>query len=345
MKITDTAGGMNVRRQSKFIFMVIIIMLCFIAINIFLFEKYINLVDNDAATINSLGIIRGSIQRFSKLEMINVSNDEIKDNINSIIKKYEDDNVPYLKLIENSWKKLIDMTLVYRKDPSPENRDLLLIMSEECWTIADQAVLINQYIAENKVKYLTLPITLLVLEFIVGVALLFIIKKYVYDNLESFALYDLLTDVYSRRYFFEYLNKEISRAHRKETIFSLIMFDIDRFKNVNDTYGHSKGDYVLKTIAIIAQNNIRKSDILSRIGGEEFTIILPGTTLEKAVPMAERVRQAIESYNFDTVGSLTVSLGVTTYKPDDNCDEIFRRADAAMYLAKNNGRNRTEVYH
>lgn len=331
------------KRQSKFLFMVIIIMLCFIAINLFFVQQYIRLVKNDAENINSFGIIRGSIQRYVKLEIADDENQKVEDTINLLLKQYGNKNITYLKDIGEKWNKIRETALQYRENPSSENREFLLRTSEEIWGITDQAVLINQYIAESNTARLTLPLIFLVLEFLVGLALLYIVKKYVYDNLEKFALYDLLTDIYSRRYFFEYINKEISRANRKEYEFSIIMFDIDHFKNVNDTYGHAKGDYVLRTIAKIVKDTIRDTDILSRIGGEEFTIILPETKIEQATAMAERVRQAIENYIFDTVGNLTISLGVTSNKPDDNSDKIFKRVDSAMYLAKNSGRNRVCV--
>ena len=191
--------------------------------------------------------------------------------------------------------------------------------------------------------YLLLPVAFLTLEFFVGIGLLYIVKKYVYDNLESITLYDLLTDVYSRRYFFELLKGEISKAQRKEYMFSVIMFDIDHFKKVNDTYGHDKGDYVLKTIADIVKSSIRKADALSRIGGEEFTILLPDTNIDKATALAERVRRSVEDYKFDVVGRATISLGVTEFKADDSSDTLFKRVDEAMYLAKNSGRNCVKV--
>ncbi len=318
-------------------------MLCFIAINLFFVQQYIRLVKNDAENINSFGIIRGSIQRYVKLEIADAENQKVEATINLLLEQYGNKNITYLKDIGEKWSIIKETALQYRENPSSENREFLLRTSEEIWGITDQAVLINQYIAENNITRLTLPLIFLALGFLVGLALLYIVKKYVYDNLEKFALYDLLTDIYSRRYFFEYINKEISRANRKEYEFSVIMFDIDHFKNVNDTYGHAKGDYVLKTIAKIVKDTIRNTDILSRIGGEEFTIILPETKIEQATAMAERVRQAIENYIFDTVGNLTISLGVTSNKPDDNSDKIFKRVDSAMYLAKNSGRNRVCV--
>lgn len=331
------------KRQSKFLFMVIIIMLCFIAINLFLVQRYIRLVKNDAENINDYGIIRGSIQRYVKLEMSGAENQKIEDTINLLLEQYEDDKAPYINSIGDKWNAIREAAIKYRGNPSSENRELLLRASEDGWRITDQAVLLKQYIAENNITRLTLPLVFLAFGFVVGLALLYIVKRYVYDNLEKFALYDLLTDIYSRRYFFEYMNKEISRSHRKEYDFSIIMFDIDRFKKVNDTYGHAKGDHVLKIVAKIVKDTIRNTDILSRIGGEEFTIILPETKIEQATKMAERVRQAIEDHVFDTIGSITISLGVTSNKPDDNSDKMLKRVDSALYSAKNSGRNRVCV--
>jgi len=123
----------------------------------------------------------------------------------------------------------------------------------------------------------------------------------------------------------------------------MIVFDIDHFKKVNDTYGHSAGDYVLKTIADIVRKTIRKIDYLVRWGGEEFVIIPSETNLEKAHALAERIRKITESYKFDTVGKVTISMGVTEFEEGDTGDSFIKRADDAMYKAKEKGRNRVVV--
>jgi diguanylate cyclase (GGDEF)-like protein len=124
---------------------------------------------------------------------------------------------------------------------------------------------------------------------------------------------------------------------------SLAIFDIDHFKEVNDTRGHIFGDYVLKTIADIARENIREIDYLVRWGGEEFMIILPETGLEKAEAISERIKKKIENHNFDKIGKVTVSFGVTQFKNEDSGETFILRADDALYKAKQNGRNRVEV--
>lgn len=330
------------KRKSRFIFVVLAVMMLLAAINILLFQQYIRHIKDDAAVLNSLGIIRGSIQRYSKLELFGLDNEEISASINSMLDKYR--NVPFIDKIDDKWADFEQMVSVYRADPSESNRERLLQISEECWRIADQAVFENQIIAENKSAYLTLPIILMVLDLFVGVLLIYIIKKYVYDNLEVFALYDLLTNAYNRRYFLEAINREIMNAGRKDTAFCLVMFDIDNFKKVNDTYGHSKGDDILKEIISIAKSTVRKTDILSRIGGEEFTIILPDSTLDQALILAERLREKTEENNFSQVGKVTISLGVALYESGDTIDDIIKKADSAMYKAKTEGRNCVRIY-
>jgi diguanylate cyclase (GGDEF)-like protein len=312
---------------------------------LFVYQFYRNSKD-DAAIINSLGKIRGSIQRYVKLilvkdESLDVA--EVERTVNELISQYENDNIPFLESIKTTWSNIKELSDKYLKDSNHSNRQLLINESEKIWETSENLVRSKQYSSENDMVYLLLPVAFLTLEFFVGIGLLYIVKKYVYDNLESITLYDLLTDVYSRRYFFELLKGEISKAQRKEYMFSVIMFDVDHFKKVNDTYGHDKGDYVLKTIADIVKSSIRKADALSRIGGEEFTILLPDTNIDKATALAERVRRSVEDYKFDVVGRATISLGVTEFKADDSSDTLFKRVDEAMYLAKNSGRNCVKV--
>ncbi len=331
------------KRQSRFIFIIITILILFAGTNILLFQRYMGMAKGDVATINNLGIIRGSIQRFTKLELVIGDNEYLKNEIDSIFDKYIKLNTPYLDKAYEKWGELKAIASGYRKNPDENNKSLLIKISEECWELSVQATLKNQYIAENKTDYLILPIIFLILELFFGLALIFIIKKYVYDNLENFAAYDNLTKAHSRRYFIEYLSNEISRTERKNTPFCLIMFDVDHFKNINDTYGHSTGDEVLKTLISIVQKDLRKSDVLSRIGGEEFTILLPETKIKEAVYTAERARKAVENYIFKDIGKVTVSFGVTAYQEGDIIDDMLKRSDTALYLAKNGGRNRVET--
>ena len=158
---------------------------------------------------------------------------------------------------------------------------------------------------------------------------------------------DSLTELYNRRYFTEHSEREFYRAKRHLRIVSLISIDIDHFKNINDCYGHPAGDKVLMSVAKCLLPCIRQEDILARIGGEEFSILLPETTLQSAKVVAERIR--LNQSNLSITGewkgeiTLTVSIGVTCIKfEDDTFDDFFRRGDKALYQAKALGRN--QVY-
>ncbi len=150
---------------------------------------------------------------------------------------------------------------------------------------------------------------------------------------------DCLTNSYNRRYFTQKLEEEIERAKRAGSEFSLIMLDIDRFKSINDRFGHNAGDLVLKSMAEMIKNRIRKIDTLARWGGEEFVILLPETTVENAACLAEELRESLSRMDIPGVGSVTASFGVAGYRPGDTMDALTQRADDLMYEAKAAGRN------
>ncbi len=168
-------------------------------------------------------------------------------------------------------------------------------------------------------------------------------RKRMEEELKKLASTDRLTQAYNRLKFEEIITREIERVKRYNQLLSMAMLDIDYFKKVNDTYGHLVGDYVLKTIADIVRENIRKIDYLVRWGGEEFMIIFPETDLERTKELAERIRKVIGNYSFDKAGKVTVSFGVSQFKEGDTEDDFIKRVDDAMYKAKTNGRNRVEA--
>lgn len=157
--------------------------------------------------------------------------------------------------------------------------------------------------------------------------------------LEKQATTDPLTGIFNRIKFDQCLMAEIARVGRYNSSLAFIIFDIDHFKNVNDLYGHSAGDDVLKRLAKLVETNIRETDIFARWGGEEFVIQAPGIALADAVMFAEKLRVAIEQYDFNQPKKITASFGVTVYKKGDNSSRLINRADKALYLAKENGRN------
>ena len=154
------------------------------------------------------------------------------------------------------------------------------------------------------------------------------------------AVTDSLTETYNRRKFDEIVVKEHHLANHGGTPFSLIMFDIDHFKRVNDKFGHSTGDRVLKHLSLLIRGLVRQGDLLIRWGGEEFLILLPSTQLEEAGPFAERIRQDVEHEQFPGAGSITISLGVAQLREGDSTDALLKRVDHALYQAKQDGRNR-----
>jgi len=159
------------------------------------------------------------------------------------------------------------------------------------------------------------------------------------EKLNEMVITDELTGAYNRRFLNNKLKEEIERSERTEEPFSLIMFDIDHFKRINDVFGHDCGDVVLKSISKIVKERIRKIDNFCRWGGEEFVILIPNTEKNSAFLLAEELRKIIACNKMEGIDSVTASFGVASYSVGDNSDSIIKRADDLMYLAKIQGRN------
>ena len=163
-------------------------------------------------------------------------------------------------------------------------------------------------------------------------------------ELQRLANTDPLTGLYNRRQFYELTNQELARSRRTKSPVSLMMIDIDHFKQINDTYGHAMGDVVLQRLGSAMKNFLREMDVIARLGGEEFAILLPQTSLGQATELAQRLRLKIAN---DTVPAtqgadikFTVSIGIDEWRESDpNLDALLKRCDTAMYQAKNSGRN------
>ena len=162
-------------------------------------------------------------------------------------------------------------------------------------------------------------------------------------RIEELSIRDPLTGLYNRLKLDELFAIHLSLAKRHKGSFSVIMLDIDKFKLVNDTHGHQVGDILLQEMAILLKENVRREDTLGRWGGEEFLVLLPSTTLEAALSLAELLRERIQKSLFSVVGTKTISLGVSTFHRGDDEKSIVGRADEALYRAKEKGRNRVEV--
>lgn len=165
------------------------------------------------------------------------------------------------------------------------------------------------------------------------------------ERLASLALHDGLTGLSNRFHFFEVANTEIGRAIRYKRPLSLLMIDVDFFKRINDQYGHAAGDDVLRSLADIMSGMLRQNDVAARVGGEEFSVLLPETNLNDATAFAQRMRFTVAEKTLEG-HSVTVSIGVAQLQADQSSvSEVLMRADAAMYRAKALGRNRVEVDH
>lgn len=162
-------------------------------------------------------------------------------------------------------------------------------------------------------------------------------------ELARLSVTDTLTGLYNRLKTDAVLESEFQRSLRFGQAFSVILIDIDHFKQVNDTHGHQVGDQVLVTLANVLHTNTRETDILGRWGGEEFIVICPHTEQDGAVKLAENLRTHIQNQYMPTVGQMTASFGVATYRAGEQPKDIVTRADAALYQAKHLGRNRVEA--
>jgi diguanylate cyclase (GGDEF)-like protein len=175
--------------------------------------------------------------------------------------------------------------------------------------------------------------------------------KEVLQQTRELSITDGLTGLYNQMHFFELLDRETKNSQRHDMSYTLIIFDVDHFKNFNDSNGHLRGSETLKSIAAVMKRKFRSTDLLAKYGGDEFVIILPQTDKVGAYLAAERLREAVERQPFPGAETqpqkkLTISIGLASY-PEHGLsdDEILNRADKALYFAKESGRNRTIIYH
>ncbi len=171
------------------------------------------------------------------------------------------------------------------------------------------------------------------------------IENSYHDDVYKLTISDALTETYNKRYLLDFLDREIEKVKRTGRPMSFVMIDIDRFKVLNDTYGHLVGDLVLREVARRIAGTVRKGEVFARYGGEEFSVVLPETDLEGAMEFAERARQQVAASPFEAEGNripVTISLGVTELVPpydDIRPEGLIARADTKLYEAKNAGRN------
>jgi len=174
-------------------------------------------------------------------------------------------------------------------------------------------------------------------------------ERLTYDKLYLDANTDRFTGCYNKTYFNTAIDMQVKKSKITGTPLSLVLFDLDHFKNLNDNFGHDAGDYVLKEMsALIRKNGVRDDDVFARYGGEEFVILLPKTNLKQSFEIAERLRKLIEEYVFtyeEKTLPVTASIGVADYRKGVNTGtDLFKRADSAVYKSKENGRNQVNFF-
>lgn len=223
---------------------------------------------------------------------------------------------------------------------SPE--EVIAQLSEQ-----EKRKIINDWVAanyEHKADYSVM----IKLNVILGLVFMFFLyhywqlKKFNY-RLRHLSITDKLTNIHNRMKLDQQLDEVFHLAQRYPHEFSIILLDIDRFKRINDEYGHLVGDYALKSLAQILKNNIRSVDTLGRWGGEEFLIICPGQAVEGGRLMAEKLRTIVAQHQFEHFINLSCSFGVAAYAKDKTVDRLLKRADRALYQAKNQGRNQVST--
>jgi diguanylate cyclase (GGDEF)-like protein len=210
---------------------------------------------------------------------------------------------------------------------------------------AEQAIARNRWITAGLFLVTALALTAILWRLVVVLSRRLEVAE---ARIHELAITDELTGLRNRRHVSERLADELARASRYGEALSLVLFDVDRFKRVNDTYGHDAGDAVLRALSAAALAECRKPDILGRWGGEEFLLVLPRTGAEGASAIAARLREVIEALRVEHAGNslaTTASFGVATFVPGrrEGVTEVLKRADEALYRAKDRGRNRVEM--
>ncbi len=349
---------MKYKKQSTYLILLASIMLSLGCIMAYFVHITVKNLKNDARLINETGVVRGSIQRVTKIvlsDSIQASN-EIFIDINNLIDQFlsmekggrnnssEENIFKAIQDLKEKWQNLEQKLIEYQETHSKQIQKEIIEESENCWKAADAIVLTAQHVNEDKVAGIKIFYIILILNAISAILVILLVISYVRIKLEYESSHDPLTHIHNRRSYENVIESEVARSQRYGRPMTLTLFDIDYFKKVNDKYGHRTGDKVLIDLAKVVKENSRRSDSVFRVGGEEFAIISPETRTEGAFRLAEKLRNIVENYSFEIFNKVTISLGVAEFYQDITKDELYLHADQALYLAKNRGRNRTEIF-
>ncbi len=228
---------------------------------------------------------------------------------------------------------------------SVSRRHAKVVRERDTWQVADLGSTNGSYVNDSQITQCSLrdgdllKIGNAIFKFLVGGN----IESSYHEEIYRMTIVDGLTQVYNKRYFIENLEKEIPRCTRHQRPLSLLMFDIDHFKKINDDHGHLTGDFVLRELARRVKTRVRKEEVFARYGGEEFAVVLPETSREQAAKVGEDIRRLVAADSFDFEGDhivVTISVGVGTTANEIAADAFIKVADDNLYKAKKGGRNR-----
>ncbi len=209
-----------------------------------------------------------------------------------------------------------------------------------------QVNFISNVVVRLLIHFFTIPLFTLIFYYILKSLKKSKDLKSLHEKLKSMLKIDDLTGLSNRRHFMDFLNKMFSLSKRHDHSLTLLMADLDNFKNINDNYGHHKGDEFLKAVGEILKRKTRNEDLAARIGGDEFMILLPETNINEAINIADRIKRCVANIDIlsDNISN-TISIGAAELNRDDDVESFLKRADDSLYKAKENGRDRVETFN
>ncbi|MEA2063129.1 MAG: GGDEF domain-containing protein [Gemmatimonadota bacterium] len=335
-----------------FISMTIILLVLFAVNGWFVFSAA-GRARGDAMMVDHLGFTRGAIQRVVKLELWQVESDKLIEDIDAIIhgvllkkgfvfKGKEEKAGDRIVLLGRQWEVLKGGIMAYRENPGQREKLRLIEESEMCWSMADAAPFQALIDSAAGLRHLMLVLILLGVNPVLLFLMVLVNRKYLKNKLEMQSSYDSLTDTLNRQAYEKAIEKETRRVARHGGIISMIVIEIDNFDKVIERHGAGISDEMLVIAACIIENQIRASDYICRLEEEKFVVIAPESSLDSARQLGEKLRKAIEDFEFDEVGRLTISLGVAEYQTGETGGDLLSRADSALARAIESGRNRVE---
>ena len=333
---------------SSIIITVLLVIFMIIAANgYFIIHSLNKYTKYDSLIINKLGQIKGNIQRFA-IYKINGNPQKVSQISNSIEYDFKTinlliDNFPEtiptefrMKFIDN----FANLYTLWSNIKDADNKEEILNQAEQAWEEANKITDLMQTISEKKLELISNRYYFVIILTSISILLLILfVYKVIRIGLEKTSITDSLTSLYNRLYFNEQIVYYIEKYNRYKEPFSMMLFDIDNFKKINDTYGHNEGDRVLKEIANIIKTTIRKTDLAFRYGGEEFMIIFPKTQVTSANIIAQRIKSQIENSIKVQGSSITISGAVGEYN-DEGIYRFIQKLDNKLYEAKNTGKNK-----